>query len=127
MSGYLYEIRIHEKQQENKTTYSITFHGEKKLLEKMTQLAIKDSAFLAYKDASKWKKKLFKQPYIFSIQDVPTRDATYPFWNLAKVLQGNEVIQLSDPYRSIHTAKALQEELMSFAAKTASRQGNLFK
>ncbi|WP_042475238.1 hypothetical protein [Bacillus ndiopicus] len=127
MNAYLYEIRIHEQQQGDKTSYSITFHGEKSLLEKMIELAAKDTAFLVYKEATKWKKLLFRQEYLFSIQEVPSNDSLYPDWNLAKVLKGQEVVEIPKNINTDNTAKILQEELMGFAAKTASRQGSLFR
>ncbi|WP_107842175.1 hypothetical protein [Metasolibacillus meyeri] len=127
MNTYLYEIRIHEQQQGEKISYSITFHGEKRLLQKMIELAEKDIAFLVYKEATKWRKLVFRRDYLFSIQDVPAADSPMPHWNLANVLKGQEVVQLSETLHTEHTAKALQEELMGFAAKTASRQGNLFR
>ncbi|KYG91717.1 hypothetical protein MHH70_01215 [Metasolibacillus sp. FSL H7-0170] len=126
-SSYLYEIRIHEKQREDITSYSMTFHGEKRMLQKMIELATKDTAFLVYKEATKWKKLLFRHNYLFSIQDVPAKDSPYPYWSLAEILKGQEVVELPAKLNMEYTAKALQEELMGYAAKIASRQGNLFR
>ncbi|WPK10895.1 hypothetical protein R6U77_13505 [Lysinibacillus louembei] len=127
MTGYLYEIRIHEQQKGANMSYSITFHGEKRLLQKMIELAEKDLAFLVYKEATKWAQLLFRREYVFSIQDVPAANSSMPHWSLANILKGQEVVELPDCLHTEHTAKALQEELMGFAAKTASRQGNLFR
>ncbi|WP_332648920.1 hypothetical protein [Lysinibacillus sp. 54212] len=126
-SQYLFEFKIEVEEKGNQSHFKVSYVGEQRLLKKMIELAKNEGAQIVYKEASAFKKFLYRQPYQFAIADRLANKSGYPHWSLDGILTGKNIIILENNKVGKGTPKSLVEELSAYAGQVASRQGNLFK
>lgn len=126
-SQYLFEFKVELEQKGDKVHFQVSYVGEQRLLKKMVELAKNEGANIVYKEASAFKKLLFRQPYQFSLADRLASKSGYPHWLLDEILTKRKIIILETNQVAKGAAESLVEELSAYAGQVASRQGNLFK